>query len=100
MENYLERIGKIYEVYLLYQNDTQNHNQALALVDLAKSEFDKMFSQSGELTRQEIDLGLTQGKIAAIKEHRARTRMGLKESKDIVEEYFLKNGLRFYNYGY
>lgn len=48
------------------------------------------------LTAEEIDAGKYQGKIPCIKLHRGRTGMGLKESKDAVEEYFHKNGWIFY----
>ena len=49
------------------------------------------------LTNEEIDAGKYQGKIPCIKMHRERTAMGLRDSKETVENYFTANGLFFYD---
>jgi len=49
------------------------------------------------VTKTEESLGINQGKIAAIKEYRSRTGLGLKESKEAVEEHFTRKGLTFGN---
>lgn len=55
-----------------------------------------IFGSLEELTDYEIDLGVKQGKVAAIKEYRSRTSASLLDSKNAVENYFSRNGLRFY----
>lgn len=47
------------------------------------------------LTHAEVTAGKLEGKIAAIKMHRDRTLMGLRESKETVEKYFSDNNLSF-----
>lgn len=49
---------------------------------------------SGDLTQNEVKILKTRGIIPAIKEYRARTYQGLKESKDAVENYVKSAGLR------
>lgn len=63
--------------------------------EIAQYEFNRIFHADGSLTEEEIRLGTQQGKIAAIREYRSRTGLGLKEAKDAVEDYFLRKGLKF-----
>src|SRR5574338_1348683 len=46
-----------------------------------------------ELTASEIATLKTQGLVATVKDVRARTGMGLKESKDLVDGYIQRTGL-------
>lgn len=64
------------------------------LRDLPKRYGRKRYTAT-QLTPEEIELGTQKGKIPCIKAHRARTNYGLKESKDTVELYFDRHGLRF-----
>jgi hypothetical protein len=50
-------------------------------------------SEPPEPTIREMELLRTQGKIPAIRAHRARTSLGLKESKDLVENAGLRLGI-------
>lgn len=74
-----------------YKNELLNSAKTMAEKLLLN-----MFDNLEELTAYEIDLGVKQGKVAAIKEYRSRTCSSLLEAKNAVENYFSRNGLRFY----
>ena len=50
-----------------------------------------------ELTTTEIDIGKKEGKIPCIKAVRERTGLDLKNTKDLVEDYFAANGYQFHH---
>lgn len=77
-------------------NETDNTALKAQLKKCAKIAFDLAFANSCALLPDEIDLGKDQGKIPCIKEVRARTGMGLKEAKDLVEKVFDQNGWVFH----
>lgn len=52
----------------------------------------KFMKPGSEVTAAELTLALGGQKIDAIKFHRARTGVGLKESKDAIEAAMIKNG--------
>jgi len=52
---------------------------------------------NGALNATEVESGISQGKIHAIKMFRERTGVGLKEAKEAVEKYFDDNHLKFKN---
>jgi len=49
-------------------------------------------------TQEEMEIGMREGKIPAIKAHRARTGLGLKDSKEMLEGYFYQRGVAFKGY--
>lgn len=58
--------------------------------------FCKYAGMKGQTIEEKIIVvGVRDGKIHAIKEHRMLTGFGLKESKDYVEQLFDKRGLKF-----
>ena len=62
-------------------------NEFAGLVDIENKEI---------LTDFEINLGMDKGKLYCIREYRARTGKTLMDSKQFVEDYFIKNNLLFY----
>lgn len=73
--------------------DAVRHLQVLLterlLTDVKKVTADK------HITAGEISIGQERGKIPCIKSYRERTGAGLKEAKDMVEDYFTKYNLSF-----
>lgn len=57
--------------------------------------FTDITSPFNQLTKEEIRLGVGDGKIACIKAYKERTSTGLREAKETVEKYFTDNNLMF-----
>lgn len=57
--------------------------------------FEDITNPFNQLTKEEIQLGVSDGKIACLKAYKERTQRGLKESKDAIEKYFTDNNLMF-----
>lgn len=51
---------------------------------------------AGYMTEGEVVIGKNQGKIAAIRAVRERTLLGLRESKELVEDVFITHGFQFF----
>lgn len=49
----------------------------------------------GELSTEEIRIGLNQGKLACVKAYKDRTNESLLDSKHTVEKYFERNNMKF-----
>ena len=92
----------IYQVYAKTSDKIARRHLASALRRLVYIEtlgdLPKLKINTHDLTPEEVHLGTHEGKIPCIKAHRARTNMGLKESKDICEIYFRWKGLTFKGY--
>lgn len=86
---------KLESLARLYVNSTDRVFQNL-IRDAATHTFNLIFSEVGTLTPEEVEAGQKEGKIAAIRAIRDRTQLGLKEAKEMVENYFIKHGLKFY----
>lgn len=57
-------------------------------------------SNTNNVTPEELELAFQKGLVAAVKAHRTRTGMGLKESKDMVEKAVEKDGRPYICGGY
>lgn len=85
------------ELKNLYAKATSEYVRS-RIREIAQYEFNLMFHPDNNLTMEEVRLGREHGKISAIKEYRGRTGAGLREAKDVVENYFIKYNLTFYGY--
>lgn len=83
-------------------NETTNPQIKRALLVLCNAMYKEMMGVKPKYVDpmipipSEVSIGKYQGKIPMIKAHRARTGIGLLESKQACEGYFTDHGLEFY----
>lgn len=94
----LKFVGYLSEIYKNLDTPKNARKYArLTAVELFKTEFPVSVQKKMTLTRREVHIGETEGKIPCIREYLTRTGLdSLIEAKRNVEKYFADNGLTFF----
>lgn len=94
--NVQRQLALLTEVEKLRNAYPENESKLIILADNILKEISEFYSKNRvALTQDEINIGITTGKLNCVRAHKERTGLTLMESKRICEETFEKLGFKF-----